>query len=232
MPGLTVVAFYTRGTPYEDDAELLRASLERVGMQHRIVPVADRGDWDANTAYKPTFLRDLRNQLAGPLLALDVDAFVHRNCAPYFEELAAEGADVGAHWFAGPKGGHDRTQVRRDAAGNLVGWWMLSGTVFLGDTPGCRKMLDGWIALTEWADRFGGGRGGDQRQLWFTIAVMDELHVARLPGRFAYVFDKPWAYPPDEPCIIEHTIASREHRGAERANTGRRARLLQLRRLV
>ena len=221
---MKTVAYYTRDTAYEREADLLRSSLEAVGMDHEIVGVEDAGSWRANTARKATFLRRMRSDLDGPLLYVDADAFVHENCTDHFDLLSDLGFDFGAHWFRGPAFGHDRSAVREE------GWWMLSGTLFLGDTDRCRWLLDAWCALNEtWAEH-GIAEGGGQKNLWFTVTCLRGLHVKRLRGRYCYVFDKPWAYPEAEYPVIEHTIASRIHRGESNVGVDkRRARLKELR---
>lgn len=215
-----VVGCYTPA--YEDEAELMASSLEEVGMAYELVEYADRGDWYRNTAYKAPFLRDQRGERDGPLLYADVDTYFHKDVGGYFDRLQAHGVDFGAHWFRGPAKGHDRSQVREE------GWRMLSTVMFLGDTPGCMQLLENWCGLNEvWQER-GIWDGGGQKNLWFTVTCMDELHVKRLPGRFNYAFDKPWAYPDEEPCLIEHTVASRDHRNQRRYHPKRRQRKQEL----
>lgn len=222
---MRVIGFFTLGTSYEQDAQLLRASLDRVGMAYHIEGVEDEGDWYANTRRKANFIQDAREAFSGPLVYIDADAIVHQDCAAYFDGLARKGYDYAAHWFHGPSKGHDRQRVRD------TGWWMLSGTLFWGDTEGARRLLANWVALNEfWRER-GYGDGGGQKNLWQCVTRMKDLSVARIPGRYCYVFDKPWAYPDDEPIIIEHTIASRENRGpsAGTVHEARQDRIRQLR---
>jgi hypothetical protein len=231
-----IVGYYTRGTPYEDEAALLAASLDRVGMPYDLHPTTTRGGWDANTAMKPVFLRWQRSMAMGPLVYVDVDAFVHADCAAYFDGLAARSFDFGAHWFAGPPKGHDWRLNCACLAGRPCDrdHRMLSGTLYLGDTSGCRRLLDRWIELNRREDAAVNG-GGGQKNLWRTVVAMgDGLRVARMPGRYCYVWDKPRGYPLDEPCIIEHTIASRENRGtsAGRLRASRQRRLSELRALL
>ena len=232
---MLVVAYYSMGTPYEAEAALLRSSLNRVGMDHYIVGVPNRGGWYANTAHKAVFLRDQRRAHKGPLLYVDVDAFVHENCAAYFDALGPKGVDFGAHWFRGPAKGHDRSKVCNK------GWWMLSGTLYLGDTLGCRTLLDNWVRMNTLFAQSGIVQGGGQKNLWYLVTCMeDDLKVERLPGRYCYVFDKPWAYDEDEPVIIEHTIGSRQHRPGrdqpdaiyDRQNLTRHKRIHELREQV
>lgn len=222
-----VVAFYTDG--YAEDAALLEASLERAGMSYYMSHLLDEGDWDENTAQKPIFISAMRELLDGPILYVDADAFVHENCEAYFDELGERGVDFGAHWFRGPAFGHDRSEVREE------GWWMLSGTLLFGDTDAARRLLDAWIERNEEKRAAGDRTGGGQKNLQEIVPEMDsETKIERLPGRYCYVFDKPWAYPEDEPRVIEHTIASRENRGesAGKVNAARRERVAELREIV
>lgn len=237
---MIVVAYYTEGTPYEDEARLFTASLDRVGMVHRVVGVPDRGNWDANTAHKPLFVREMRAKLKGPLVYIDVDAFVHRNCADYFGRLAMQGVDFAAHWFAGPAKGTDWRQNCACLSGMKCDrpHRLLSGTLFFGDTRGARSLLDVWCGYNALCQKAGWGHGGGQRNLWAIVQSQGKrIHQAKLPGRYCYVHDKPQGYPPGEPRIIEHTIGSRDNRevgGKKRRgkDPSRRSRIEQLRRKV
>lgn len=236
---MKIVAFYTRDTPYAVDARLLRASLERAGLDHSIVAVPDAGSWHTNTARKATFLLAQRRFHTGPLLYVDVDAFVHADPWPHVDLSA----DFGAHFFAGPARGWVRTNVCPCVRGGECDreHRLMSGTLYLGDTTGCRALLADWVSLNQARSAAGDPRGGGQRNLWLAWdAMRDRLETARLPGRLCYVFDKPWAYPKGEPIIIEHTIASRENRPTDAMDRGfwrrshrpRQERVEQLRRLV
>lgn len=218
---MKVIAFHTDNGSYTKEKNLFAASLKRVGMDYIIKAEEDRGDWYANTRLKPRFIQEMREANEGPLLYIDVDAFVHENCAAYFERLATLGADFGAHWFRGPAKGHDRTRVRDE------GWWMLSGTLFIGDTDGARRLIDTWCYLNDVLFQQGVREGGGQKNLWYLTTCMEDLKIRRLPGRYCYVFDKWWAYPEDESVIIEHTIASRDHRDKEHIQTRPRAGRIQ-----
>lgn len=221
---MLTIAYYTEGTSYEAEAKLLKGSLNMAGMEHNVVGVPDGGDWYANTASKARFIYEQRMERRGPLLYIDVDAYVHQNVEAYFERLDRQGYDFGAHWFRGPAKGHDRSKMRTE------GWWMLSGTLFFGDTQGARDLLATWCRMNHLFRQSGIMEGGGQKNLWYLVACMTGLKAKRLPGRYCYVFDKPWAYPHDEPRLIEHTIASRDNRsGRKRKNPSRGARMDELR---
>lgn len=232
---MITVAFYSRKTPYEQEARLLQASLDRAGMRHRIKGYADRGDWYANTAFKPEAIREARNAVRGPMLYIDVDAFVHQNCDAYFDNLGAEGVDFAVHWFAGPAKGHRRHDVCSCIHLKPCNrpHRLLSGTLFFGDTDGARRLLDDWIAFNRVFRERGLTQGGGQKNLWYLTTCIEGLKTADLPGRYCYVFDKQWAYPRSEKPIIEHTIASRDNRsGSSNRNAARGNRKAQLTRIV
>lgn len=234
---MIVIAYYTTGTSYVQEAQLLEASLEKVGMEYQITEVPDQGSWDANVRQKANFIRDQRDFLRGPLVYIDVDAFVHRDCTKYFDALGQQGIDFAAHWFAGPAKGHN---FARDNCACLKGkkctqpHRLLSGTLFFGDTKGARQLLDIWIGFNEACKKYGWASGGGQRNLWAIVTAQARyLKTAEIPGRLCYVFDKPEGYPKGEPRWIEHTIASRDNRGKKKLRThGRKVRIQELRNRV
>ena len=217
---MIVIGYYTTGSGYEREAERLAKSLDRVSMSYEIEAIPGPLSWYAATAQKPIFCRKMRKELHGGLLYIDVDAFVHENCEAFFDEMGERGIDFAAHWFQGPSGGYDRTK-NADR--------MLSGTLFLGDTDGASRLIDAWCGMNSHLQRHGCTQGGGQKNLWYLTTCLD-LQTERLPGRFCRVFDKAFAYPEDEPVIIEHLIASRENRGESKGkvHAGRQARIRQL----
>lgn len=220
---LRVIGFFTAGTAYEEEAKRLRWSLSVVGMNHYIVAVPPARDWNDAVAVKASVIRMARDRFPGGLLYIDVDAIVHENCCAYFDGLEG-GFDFAAHWFQGPSGGYNRE--RNDD-------WFLSGTMWFADTFAARALLDAWIARNRDCRAAGVREGGGQANLRDVIneGLVPGLRVHRLPGRYCYVFDKPWAYPPDEPVVIEHLIASRENRDpARKVNQARRERIAELER--
>lgn len=211
-PG-TIVGFYTKGTIYEEEARRLEASIDALGLPAFLLAVADRGDWLENVRIKPGILRELRQNLSGPLLYVDVDAVFHANPWPV---LRANTHDVAYC-------------VMRDGLAR-------SGTVLLNDTAGARMFLDDWaneLAMHphEW----------DQHPLTRMLVANGTAETLRysiglLSVDLCYVFDRDKAslcFPPAKP-VIEHLQASRET--AERAESEggqerlrrRRRRLAQL----
>jgi hypothetical protein len=235
-----VVSYFTIGTTYEREAELLGGSLDRLGIRSKIVGIEDRGSWDANVAAKPLFLREVRKTVLGPILYVDVDAFFHENPIPYFDGLADRKIDFAAHWFAGPGKGHDFSKncsCLRTGRCNRE-HRLLSGTLFFGDTKAARDLIDVWIAFNRACASAGWKTGGGQKNLWAVVrSRARDLRSVELPGRYCYVFDKPKAYPDGEPIVIEHTIASRDNRAPpvgrkKKKDKARAARIRELESLV
>lgn len=232
---MRVISFFTVGTSYEREVRLFEESLRRVGMKSEIIGVEDRGSWDLNVARKPEFIKDMRRKIPGPLLYLDVDAFVHRNCEAYFDHLAGSGVDFAAHWFAGPRKGHDFSTNCACLAGRPCDrpHRLLSGTLFFGDTVGARKLLDVWIGYNVACSAAGWKSGGGQKNLWAVVTSRArDFRQVQIPGRYCYVFDKARGYPAGEPRIIEHTLASRDNRARKRRTVARARRIEALSRGV
>jgi len=223
---MRVVAYHTGG-PYTQEAELLVASLEKLKIDHHVENVGAATDWDHAVSLKPIFIYRMREMYTGPLVSVDVDAFFHSDPSAYFDGLDT---DFGAHWFQGPSGGYDKT--RNDD-------WMLSGTMFWGDTKEARELLKTWSLVNAAKQAVGHWAGGGQANLRSIVESqlkmgMGWLRVTRLPGEYCYVYDKPWAYPEGTVPCIEHTIASRENRGKSkgRVHRGRQDRIAVLRKEV
>lgn len=221
---MIVIGYHTGGA-YKKEAKLLQASLAAHGIEHRIAHVKGLGevDWHRGVALKAIVIQHFRKELRGPLLYVDVDAVFHSDPSPYFDTLAGS-VDFAAHWFQGPSGGYDRS--RNDNQ-------FLSGTLFFNDTHNARLLLAAWVHRNKIMRQVGIWEGCGQASLRDVLdeGLVPDLQVEKLSGRYCYVFDKPWAYPKDEPCIIEHLIASRENRDHSKGKTNapRQARIAELR---
>lgn len=234
---MLVVGFFSKGTAYEDEARIFTASLDKVGMKYDVRGFTSKGDWYANTAQKAELIRDARAEHKGPMLYIDVDAFVHVNCAAHFDELGAKGYDFGAHYFSGPAKGrrwHRACNTYLDVLSQygIEARRLLSGTLFFGDTEGARALLDNWVKLNAALRSMELLQGGGQKNLWYLTTCMEGLRIAKLPGRFCYIADKRHCYPKAEPNWIEHTIASRENRETVRVNPERRKKIEALKQKV
>jgi len=215
-----VVSFFT-GEPYRQEAARLERSLQAVQMPYYLREIPLRCEnWHRAVSLKPAYLHQCWHSLHTPLLYVDVDAVVHQNCEDYFNGLDC---DFAAHWFQGPSGGYNRN--RNDN-------WFLSGTMFFNTTPKANELLIAWLQVNKKKQTQGIWEGGGQANLAQVLLEkrVKDLRVHRLPGRYCYVFDKPWAYPEGEPRIIEHLIASRENKDSSKGkiNSARRERIREI----
>jgi hypothetical protein len=125
--------FVSAYTPdYEEEAERLMDSLDRLGLDYDIVPVEDLGSWEANCAQKPSVLSKARGRKSCRgrwVVWVDADAEVL--AVPEFlkvENLDATGADFLAHIY--------RRAEREDE--------LLSGTVVIAPGRGGASVLRSW----------------------------------------------------------------------------------------
>ena len=190
-----VVAYYTVDTPYEGEAEVLKLSLESVGYDYRVSGVPNLGSWQRNTQYKARFLRFMLEAHPGrPLLYLDVDAVVIH--PPKL--LDGLQADLAAVHFANRRG--------------RPGTELLSGTLWLGNTPACWEVVQEWIRLNEqYPVTLPDGREAwDQRTLALAIQRVPDVHFAELPQEYTWIAELTQRYNPGLQPVILHT------RGAKR----------------
>lgn len=171
------VSFWA-GPGYEAEAYGLRESLDVLGLEHWIVQREDAGTWVANCGQKAAFIREARERYAGPIVWLDADALVIQT--PLLFATLGDDVDIAAHKFKG----HE----------------LLSGTLYLGDTPGARTLLAAWEEAqrarpTQW----------DQQVLQRVIEA-GTWEVRDLPESYAYIARL--GTPGVEP-VIYHRQASR-----------------------
>lgn len=181
--GPLFVSFATAQTPYEEELEHLLESLERFGLDHRCEVVANRGSWQANSAFRPTWLLRLMDELERPLVWIDADAVIRARPV----ELERSGFDFMA--FFHPDG--------RPAG----------GTLYFAPTPGGRRLLAGWegrarTPFERWPESHRKLTELHLRDAWREVG--SELAVNRLEEPYLRIFD--WGS--GEP-VVEHYQASR-----------------------
>ena len=209
----TIIAFHTPDAVYTAEANRLRASLDGLGLDYKIIEVQPEQDWVRTTLLKPSWIIKAREELSGPLLYIDVDAIVHEDPWPY---LGQYDNDLAA--FVLPHGG------------------FASGTIFINDTTGARQMLQDWLKRSEERVRktslTHSGDDGDQGVLKELVIALEAegspLSFGRLPVNFTHIFDRVGWYFTYGPIVIEHLQASREAGGHKKRLDSRRERLLQL----
>lgn len=161
-----VINCYTTGTPYEKEAQSLRASLEKLGMETEIIGVPSLGSWERNCAFKAQFILDTYLRLDRPVLWVDADAVVH----DFPMLLAGAEADF--------------------AVGKACGWQFASGTVYFNRTPLGELLLKTWVDYCHRNPQI-----WDQIHLdraWEEITATHSLYTQWLPQSYVKIFDMPW----------------------------------------
>lgn len=183
--GMTV-AFFTRDSIYETEKNRLVRSAERLQLPVDAQAIDTTGSWVRNAAMKPGVLVGMRRKHRGPMLYVDVDAVFHRNPWP---SLAALDCDIAAY---------------HEPDGHL-----LSGTLYINDTPAAATLLDEWAAAC-------GANPDEWDQLVLERILAEDAaraepryRQARLPVAYCWIFDK-IDNAASAQVYIEHLQASRE----------------------
>jgi len=211
----TIVAFHTPDEVYRAEAARLKKTLDALGLDYHFFEVTPEKNWVRTTLLKPSWILKARKELEGPLLYIDVDAYVHHDPWPFLSECDGDLAAV----------------VYRNGQLN-------SATIWINDTPGARELI------AEWNDRATNRRESDRGELEATgdngdqgvlkLAVLDDeasadsqFRFQRLPVNLAYIFDRTDTYCVG-PVVIEQLQVSRESAKHDKRLARRRERLLQL----
>lgn len=191
---LLIVAPFTEGTPYAEEAEELRAGAARLGYRVEPIEVPDQGDWRRNICLKPRAIFDRFARHDGPLLVLDADCRVLR---PLDGLLAlAESVDVMIKL---------RPRCAFTALFNV-------GVIFFADTRRARMLAQTWAERTERHGIF--HRFPDQAT--FSEAMLDaQRHVRFRPLPLPmHVEPRDADKVPEDQRIIYHYKSSRAQRNA------------------
>ena len=159
------VSYYTANTPYEALADRLRASLDRLGLPHRIEAIESLGTWVANTGLKSAFIKRAWEESDGPICWVDADAEILRR--PEFV-------------FDNP---FDFAVVRRH------GWYDISSFVYLNKTEAAGRIVAEWTDLCR-----ANPHVWDQVLLtlaWFNVAKDTEVASIWLNDGI-FRFPRPW----------------------------------------
>ncbi len=177
-----VICYYTRNTPYEEEAKRLIASCERHGLEHRVVGVDSLGSWERNCSYKARFIHETWRSSGRAVLWVDADAVMHG--VP--ELLRGVSADFGIH--------------------KTRGWEFASGTLFFNQTEGAGVLLDRWLARCRQFPQV-----WDQVSLdlaWEDVIATHPLETLWLPEPYCRIFDLMEGRS-SAPAVVEHFQASR-----------------------
>ena len=160
------VAYYTNGNGYKEESIRLEKSLNKFNLDYEIAGVPDLGDWNKNTHYKPTFIKDmLIKHKPKPIIYIDVDAEI----CQYPEVLMSAKFNFAIAGIDWSKYGRKR------------GLEIISSVVYFANTETNMLLVDKWIELcvihrTTW----------DQK----LIASILPSDYVKLPDSYCKIFDK------------------------------------------
>lgn len=210
-----IIAFHTPDEIYQAEADRLRKCLDGLGLDYDISVVEPESNWVRTTLLKPTWIAPARKKHRGPLLYVDVDAYVHDNPWPSLEGIDA---DMGAVVYP---------------SGELN-----SATLWINDTPEAHTLLSLWSQGSGSRRESDNGTlrqvGDDSDQGVLRLIVEEEeasdhprFRFARLHPNLATIFDRLDAYRYG-PIVIEQLQVSRELTLREKRLARRRQRLAEL----
>jgi len=186
-----VVAYYTAGTAYKDEAQKLAETCRRFSLKYHIESISDFGSWKANVKYKPQFISHMLESTHLPVLYVDADARFLRYPAQ-FEGFHNGWVDVGGHIF----------QRTKDHPLEFMG-----GTLYFANNSKARAFLGEWI---ENVKRFSDDPYGDMAGLMETLRSCPEnVQFRDIMAEYCWIEDAMRSQLPDAKPVILHTQASR-----------------------
>lgn len=198
MSGFLIVSFFTTDTPYvEVMREHLGASVERLGVPHRLYAVEPQGSWRKNVSLKPSvILRALEEHPEQDVVFIDADGTLETY--PALFDAVPDEYDIAAHYL------------------NWNDWYgytddpptleLLSGTMFFRNTAGVKSLVRQWHADT----MISGHREREQKILQ---RLLQPERVYRLPLAYCWIATLPNGTPPraarPDPVVVSHAQVSR-----------------------
>ena len=192
LTNLMIVGYYTVNTPYEEEAQNLLESLNKLGINHDISGVKTLGNWQANTRFKAGFMLDmLIKHPKSRLLYVDCDAVVH-SMPNLFKNY---NCDIAVRW--------QDFRWRKNEC--------LSGTIYMENNERTKRICELWrdINVNE-------GNTSSRMEQWNLDTVITQMKtedpkftVKNLPAEYTFIFDSMKAMYPNAIPVIEHFQASR-----------------------
>ena len=196
LNNLMVVGYYTVNTPYEQEAQKLLQSLNKLGINHDISGVKTLGNWQANTRFKAVFMLDMLIKHPNHrLLYVDVDAVVHKS-PDLFKNYSC---DIAVRW--------QDFKWRKNEC--------LSGTIYMENNKRTKRICELWrdINVNE-------GNESNRMEQWNLDTVINRMKAEdpnftykNLPPEYTMIFDSMRGMYPNIMPVIEHFQASRRFKG-------------------
>ncbi|MCH9621115.1 MAG: hypothetical protein S4CHLAM20_05310 [Chlamydiia bacterium] len=186
-----IISYYSEGTLYEKEAVDLKASCEKLGLEHEICEVPNLGSWEKNCCYKPTFILEKLAEHNRPIIWTDIDSVVLKNP----EILLNCQADCAL-------------RVNDDVPPTHQSK-IMSGTMFFNNTASAKKLLTLWEKECE-KELERDGLTYDQACLRKVVLHYPTIvEMKRLPVSYVKVVDSKEDQEKDPDNVIVHYPASR-----------------------
>jgi hypothetical protein len=188
------ICYYTEHTSYENEAKLLRLSLETHGLESHIAAIPNLGSWQKNTQYKSQFIAAELERLKQPVVWVDADAIVIQR--PEALLTMPAGVDLAAVRFATDQ-------------------HLLSGTVYFSGSPKCMEVVKRWNDLNaKYPDYLPDGRPAwDQRTLDMALMTTPGVRFLGLPQEYTWIIEITQKAIPDLVPVIMHTRGAYRFKG-------------------
>ena len=197
LKNIMFVAYYTRGTAYQDEAKKLIQSLQALDLNYDVVGVSSLGSWQANTRYKAKFMQEmLLKHKDMNLVYVDVDAVVH-SIPLHFKNYVG---DIGIRY-------QDFKWKKNEC---------LSGTIFMANNEKTMKICKEWEQLN--IKEQNNYKNLEQWNLGTVIEKYKgplQLEVINLPPEYTFIFDSMKKMYPSITPVIEHFQASRRNKNTK-----------------
>lgn len=123
---MKIIAFYTANTPYEQEAEAMKKTLDKFNLSYQLYEVKNQKSWELNCAQKSRIVRMALDDFDENILYLDVDARVMRQ--PPFKDIEK---DIPGYcvWY-NPFKSHKQ---------------LCSGTIYFPNNKISRQVVENWM---------------------------------------------------------------------------------------
>lgn len=176
-----VVAYYT--PKYKKEAEQLLKTMKQFDLEYDVQKVKDLGNWNKNTHYKPTFIREMLEKHKKPILYVDADARFQKY--PDLIDKIIGSYDIAVHYKDDKE--------------------LLTGTIFFDYNEKVLELIKEWEELCQEEDLI----EIFEQKLLQDLLEKSDLKKYILPAGYTLIFDL--MAEQDEPIILQ-TQASRRLR--------------------
>lgn len=187
-----IISFFTKDSLYKGKAEHLIASCERLGLEHDIVEMENKGSWQQNCCYKAEFILKKLQEHQRPVIWTDVDTEFASNP----EVLVACKADCALRV---------NDNVAPDDKDKI-----LSSTMFYNNTASAKKLLTLWKKECE-RQLERNKEALDQVCLRKVVLHYPTIvEMKRIPAHYLKLVDADVSYQTQEEDVIVYHQASQE----------------------